>query len=207
MSDEGSREVPSAVPDAADVLLHVCCAPCATYPVPTLRAAGYRLLGLWYNPNIHPWSEHEARRRSLIDYARRVELPVVWHQGFDMVPFLRIVAGAVDRPDRCRVCYEMRMRATAAEAARRGIPAFTTTLLVSPFQDRALIYAVGQAAADAEGVTFLAEDFRKGWGERSRLTREYGLYRQQYCGCIYSEFERYAKRDIAEAAIVTYEDV
>ena len=191
----------------ADVLLHICCARCATYPLPALRGAGREVLGFWHNPNIHPWSEHEARRRSLVDYGRRVGLPVVWHAGFDMIGFLRLVAGREDRPDRCAVCYSLRLRAAAAEAACRSIPTFTTTLLVSPYQDRDLVLAAGREAAESASVQFLAEDFRPGWAERSRLTREYGLYRQQYCGCIFSEFERYAKRNVGAATSISYEDV
>lgn len=194
----------SATPD---ILLHICCAPCATYPVVKLREAGHQVLGFWHNPNIHPWSEHEARRRSLIDYGRLVDLPLVYHPGYDMAVFLRQVAGREQRPDRCAICYSLRLAAAASEAARRGIPLFTTTLLVSPHQDRDRAIAAGRAAGERFGVEFLAEDFRSGWNERSRLTRQYGLYRQQYCGCVFSEFERYAKRGIEAADALTYEDL
>jgi len=207
VSDATAEREGDAQAAEPDLLLHVCCAPCATYPVVQLRQAGHRPLGFWYNPNIHPWSEHEARRRSLIDYGHLVDLPLVFRAGYDLPGFLRQVAGREQRPERCATCYALRMTTAATEAARRGIPTFTTTLLVSPYQDRERLVAAGRAAAEAAGVQFFAEDFRPGWSERSRLTREYHLYRQQYCGCVFSEFERYTKRGVETAATLTYEDL
>ena len=154
------------------VLLHICCAPCATYPVKVLRERGLSLTGYWYNPNIHPWAEHEARRASLEAYARRVELPVVWEEGYDVLAFLRAVTGRERHGERCAVCYRMRMDRAAARAHGLGLPRFTTTLLVSPYQDQALLRTAGEEAAAHHGVEFLFEDFTRGWAERGRLTRE-----------------------------------
>jgi len=92
---------------------------------------------------------------------------------------------------RCAICYEMRLTQTARAAKAGGFPAFTTTLLISPYQDQELIRQLGERIAAAEGITFYFENFRRGWSERGRMATEYGLYRQQYCGCIYSEWERY----------------
>jgi len=177
----------SQVAGVPPLLLHICCAPCATYPVQTLRQRGFSLTGYWHN-------------------VERVSLPVVWEPGYDLLGFLGAVAGREGRPERCEQCYRLRLERTAACAARHAFERFSTTLLVSPYQDQALIRAAGEEAANRHGVEFYFEDFRRGWAERGRLTREYGLYRQQYCGCLYSEFERYAGRAIAEAATLSHED-
>ena len=178
------------------ILLHVCCGPCGTYPVNRLREEGFEVTGFWYNPNVHPWMEHERRRESLARYAEEVGLPVIWHPTYEMPRFLRNVAGQERFRERCRWCYRMRLMKTARVAVERGFDAFTTTLLISPYQDQDLIRTIGEAAAEQYEVPFYFENFRRGWSERGRLTREHDLYRQQYCGCIYSEWERYNKKDI-----------
>ena len=178
------------------ILLHICCAPCATYPVQRLREEGFEVAGFWYNPNIHPWTEHERRRESLVAYAQAVGLPMIWHERYEMPLFLRAVAGHEKFGERCRICYRMRLERAAQVAAEGGFDAFTTTLLISPYQDQALIREIGEEAAAQRGVEFYFENFRRGWSERGRLTKEYDLYRQQYCGCIYSEWERYNKAHI-----------
>ncbi|MGI6208453.1 MAG: epoxyqueuosine reductase QueH [Anaerolineae bacterium] len=189
------------------ILLHICCAPCATYPVEHLREAGLDVRGFWYNPNIHPWQEHEARRASLVSYAARVGLPVEWQPGYDAVAFLRAVAGRETARDRCRVCYALRLGAAAARTQALGLPRFTTTLLISPYQDQDLIRAAGQEAAAAHGVEFYFENFRRGWSVRGQRVREYNLYRQQYCGCLFSEFERYTRVPIAQAGEMPLADL
>ena len=173
------------------ILVHTCCAPCSTYTVSRLRGSGFQVAGFWFNPNIHPWQEHERRRQSLEAYTRRIEMPMLWGQRYDMVAFLRRVNGQEQFRRRCAICYEMRLTETARQARAGGFDAFTTTLLISPYQDLALIRQIGEALGQAEGVRFYFEDFRRGWSERGRMTREFDLYRQQYCGCIYSEWERY----------------
>lgn len=108
-----------------------------------------------------------------------------------MPRYLRLVANSPAKPERCRICYRLRLGKTAAMARERGFKAFSTTLLISPYQDHDLLKQVGEEMGAEHGVNFYYEDLRKGWSERGRLTRQYGLYRQQYCGCIYSEWERY----------------
>jgi hypothetical protein len=186
----GERRLPG---DGRRVLLHMCCGPCSTYPVSWLRENGFELAGLWYNPNIHPWREHELRRVSAARYAELVALDVRWDQPYDMPLFLRLVVGHERFRERCRICYRLRLERTARLAAQDGFDAFTTTLLVSVHQDQAAIREIGEAMGDKFGVAFLFENFRRGWSERGRLARGYGLYLQQYCGCIYSEWERYSK--------------
>ncbi len=171
------------------ILLHICCAPCATYTVNRLREQGFAVTGYWYNPNIHPFSEHERRRDTLAQYAPQVSLPMIWEPGYEMVEFLRSVVGRERFRNRCRVCYRMRLERTARTAAREGFDAFTTTLLISPYQDQKGIREIGDLLAAQYGVPFYFENMRRGWRKHYELTREYGLYSQRYCGCIYSEWE------------------
>jgi predicted adenine nucleotide alpha hydrolase (AANH) superfamily ATPase len=173
------------------ILLHVCCGPCSTYTIERLREEGFSVTGFWYNPNIHLWQEHQQRRESLSRYAEAVGLPMIWHERYEMPLFLRAVVGHERFRQRCAICYRMRLEKTVQVAARQGFDAFTTTLLISPHQDQELIRQVGQEVAAQHGLEFYFENFRRGWSERGRLTREHELYRQQYCGCIYSEWERY----------------
>ena len=175
--------------EGRSILLHVCCAPCATYSVQRLRELAFAVTGYWYNPNVHPYSEHERRRETLVRYADEVDLPVIWEPGYEMVEFLRAVVGQEAFRQRCRLCYRMRLERTAQTAAREGLDAFTTTLLISPYQDQAAIQEVGQEMADLYGVSFYYENFRRGWAEHGQMVRAHELYSQHYCGCIYSEWE------------------
>lgn len=183
---------------AARLLLHVCCAPCSTYPVNWLRGQGYEVTGLWYNPNIHPWQEHELRRASMAHYAEVIGLDMIWADEYEMPHFFRLVVGHERFRERCQICYRLRLERAAQVAAEDNFNAFTTTLLISPYQDQAAIRSIGEEIGRSVGVPFLFENFRRGWAERGRLTKEYGLYRQQYCGCLYSEWERHAGRQNGE---------
>lgn len=171
------------------VLLHICCAPCATFTVQHLAEQGAQVTGFWYNPNIHPYAEHELRRETLARYAAETGLDVVWEPGYDMPAFFRLVAGHEQQGERCALCYRQRLERTAQTAARLGMDAFTTTLLISPYQDLDAIGRIGRELASAYGVSFYWENLRRGFAEHNRLAREHGLYRQRYCGCLYSEWE------------------
>ncbi len=193
-------ERPEPVPPGRGkrILLHVCCAPCATYTINRLRELEFEVTGFWYNPNIHPYTEHQRRLEALREYAAHIGLPLIEEPGYEMVCFLRRVAGKERFRQRCRICYEMRLRRTAQRARERGFDAFTTTLLISPHQDQEAIREIGERLAQETGVEFFFENFRRGWAERSRLSKEHNLYRQQYCGCIYSEWERFAPEQVDE---------
>ncbi len=172
------------------LLLHTCCAPCATYTVSRLREEGFLVEALWYNPNIAPATEHERRRASLERFAEWVDLPVLWTPGYPAPDYACAVVHCPEKPARCEACYRLRLGRTAQIARAQGYDAFTTTLLISPHQDQDLIRGVGEEMGQEHGVAFYFENFRRGWGERGRLAREYGLYRQQYCGCEFSIRER-----------------
>ena len=184
------RPAPKTHPlDEKKVLLHVCCAPCATFTAQYLREQGADVTGFWYNPNIHPYSEHERRRETLREYAEQIALPVIWEPGYDMPAFLQAVCGHEQQDERCLICYRMRLARAARVAAERGFDAFTTTLLISPYQDLDAIERIGHELAEAHGIIFYFENLRRGFAEHHQMAREHDLYRQHYCGCIYSEWE------------------
>jgi predicted adenine nucleotide alpha hydrolase (AANH) superfamily ATPase len=181
------------------LLLHTCCAPCSTYSVVHFRGRGWDVTGFWYNPNIHPYLEHQKRRLSMESYSARVLLPMVWSEEYEMPRFLREVAERAAKLERCAVCYQMRLERPAVMARQLGCDAFSTTLLISPYQDHAVLRQVGDEVGASHGLPFHYEDLRGGWSQRCRLAKEYGLYRQRYCGCIYSEWERFRVAALATA--------
>ena len=173
------------------ILLHISCAPCANRPIDILRADGLEVTGFWYNPNIHPFTEYRARRNCLRDYAQRIELPLIERNDYGLRPFVRAVAE--DIAGRCVKCYEMRLYETARQAAEGGFDSFTSSLFISPYQNHELMGEVAQRAAAEYGVTFLYRDFRPWFREGQAFAREQGFYMQKYCGCVFSEEERYLK--------------
>ncbi len=174
-----------------NVLLHICCAPCANQCIDVLRGDGYGLTGFWYNPNIHPFTEYRARRNCLREYAASVELPLLERDEYALRPFVRTVAE--DIAHRCVKCYEMRLYAAAGRAAADGFDAFTSSLFISPYQNHELLREVAERAASEYGVQFLYRDFRPYFRAGQERARELGMYIQKYCGCVFSEEERYRK--------------
>jgi predicted adenine nucleotide alpha hydrolase (AANH) superfamily ATPase len=171
------------------ILLHICCGPCATFPVESLLEAGHEVTGFFYNPNIHPYSEFTKRLLAVRQYAEQTGLKMMYHDGYDLRDFLREVVFREDK--RCRFCYHMRLLRTAAVAKKGLFDAFTSTLFVSPHQDHELIKTVAEQVAGEAGVPLHYEDFRQGYRQGYELSRKHDLYRQSYCGCIFSEYERY----------------
>jgi len=172
-----------------NLLLHICCANCAIYPVKVLREQNHRLTGFFFNHNIHPYQEFRRRLETVRDYAGRVELEVLVREDYLLEEFLAQVAQAPLL--RCDYCYHSRLEETARQAAEKGFEAFTTSLLYSRYQQHDTIRTHGEALAVKYGVKFFYQDFRPGWREGIETSKAMGLYRQQYCGCIYSEMERY----------------
>ena len=175
-----------------NALLHICCAPCANQCVEVLRADGYQVTGLWYNPNIHPFTEYRARRNCLREYAASVELPVIERNDYGLRPFVRAVAQ--DIAGRCVKCYEMRLLEAARQAKEGGFDSFTSSLFISPYQNHELMREVAERAAEQYGVEFLYRDFRPYFRAGQERARELGFYMQKYCGCVFSEEERYLKQ-------------
>jgi len=174
------------------ILLHVCCGNCAIFPVKVLREQNHEVTGFFFNHNIHPYQEFKRRLDTTIEYADRVELPLMVRNEYQLEAFLGEVAADPSR--RCSYCYRSRLTETAKEAAKSGFEAFTSTLLYSRYQQHDEIVAFGRQLAEDFQLVFHYEDYRAGWQEGIRISKEMGLYRQQYCGCIYSEKERYAPR-------------
>jgi predicted adenine nucleotide alpha hydrolase (AANH) superfamily ATPase len=156
--------------------------------VPALRAHVSQLTGFFFNPNVQPDDEHARRLDALERFAPALGLDLVVAAGTGPAFLPTAAAGRGD--DRCRDCYELRLRATAREARRSGFDAFSTTLLYSIHQKHELVRTVAAEVALAEGVPFLYRDLRAGWVEGGRSYRESGLYRQRYCGCLASKLER-----------------
>lgn len=173
-------------------LLHICCAPCSIVCIDTLRADGLEPVGLWYNPNIHPYTEYRQRKNTLVDYAKTIGLELALEGEYGLRPFVRAVADNID--GRCVHCYRSRLDFTAQYAAQHGFHSFTTTLLVSPYQNRELLLEVGRQAGETHGVTFLPYDFRPRFREGQDKARQLELYMQKYCGCVFSEEDRYLAR-------------
>lgn len=176
-----------------NVLLHICCGPCALYPLAVLRGEGITVSGWFYNHNIHPYQEYARRRDAARTMAELEGVAFVVRDEYRLEEFLANVAAEPER--RCAYCYASRLDAAAAEARARGCDAFTSSLFYSRYQNHELMRQKAEEAAQRHGVAFLYRDFRSGWQEGIRRSKELGLYRQQYCGCIYSEKERYAPQE------------
>lgn len=174
------------------VLLHSCCAPCSVHCIDALRSEGIEPVSLWFNPNIHPYQEYRARRDTLESYTASVGVELRVIEDYGLRGFVRAVAQDID--GRCAHCYSIRLGTAAKYAAEQGFSAFSSTLLISPYQNHELLCAVGEAMAEKYGVTFLYRDFRPGFRAGQAKARELGLYMQKYCGCVFSEEERYAKQ-------------
>lgn len=154
-----------------------------------LREQGHELTGFWYNPNIHPYTEYVARRDALSAYADSVGLPMEWRDEYGLRKFITLLGGDLD--DRCGKCYRERLRETALEAKAKGYDAFASTLFVSPYQKHELLKAVAEDVAREVGVSFHYVDFRPDFWEGRKIARAFPLYMQKYCGCVFSEEERY----------------
>lgn len=174
------------------LLMHICCSNCSIYPLETFLCKGIDIKGIWYNPNIHPYLEYSSRLESLKKLHKIWNLDIEYIDDYSLDDFLRAVVNQGD--NRCSVCYSMRLDKTAETAKRMNFDSFTTSLLASPYQKFDIILKTGQEAAKKHGIRFYSEDFRKGWNISGELSRELGLYRQKYCGCIYSEMEKYLKK-------------
>ena len=171
------------------VLIHICCGPCSIYPVEAITTSGLEVMGFFYRHNIHPYSECLKRQENLETYARQIGLRLIIQEGYDLEGFIQNVV--YREKDRCTYCYHDRLRTTALLAKRGKFDYFTSTLLYSKFQNHDLIKSMGESIAISTGVPFWYEDFRSGWKEGIEKSKDHEMYRQQYCGCIYSEKERY----------------
>lgn len=172
------------------VLIHICCAPCFAYPHKHLRERGHEVVGFWYNPNVHPTLEYRARRDAVERYAELEGVKVLYGE-YDLPDYMAMAVAALQEGRRCEACYEYRLKAAFEHARQQGFDAVTTTLLVSHQQKHQTIRDTGERLSGEYGIPFLYEDFREGWDQGRAIATQYGLYRQKYCGCLFSEWERY----------------
>ena len=171
------------------LLLHTCCAPCSIYPVQILRQMDIDVMGFFYRHNIHPFQECLKRENTLKEYAQTIDLKVIYQQDYKIEAFIQSVA--FREADRCRICYHDRLLQTALVAKKGNFEAFSTTLLYSKFQNHEVIRELGQQVVQEVGVPFYYVDFRQGWASGMAKSKKMGLYKQQYCGCIFSERDRF----------------
>ena len=173
------------------LLMHTCCAPCSIMCIETLRQEGIEPVLYWYNPNIHPMKEYKMRKNTLVEYAKMINAKLIVENEYGLRKFIEGIFP--DFNNRCGFCYKIRFEQTAKFAAENGFEAFTSTLFVSPYQNHDLLIKTAKEAAEKYGVQFLYRDFRPYFKEGQDKARELELYMQKYCGCVFSEEDRYSK--------------
>lgn len=184
------------------LLLHTCCAPCSVYCIQSLRSENIEPTVYWFNPNIHPYMEYKARRDTLKQYINTIGVKGIFNENYGLVEFCKNVIN--DLENRCaKYCYKIRLEQTAKYAKENGYTHFSTTLLISPYQNHDTIKKIGEEIAQKYGLTFLYRDFRPGFREGQNEARELGLYMQKYCGCVFSEESRYNCHNSAKPDIPT----
>ena len=166
-------------------------------PAMRLQAAGYRLVGLFRNPNIHPLAEYLRRRESAVECARRLGMELIIDDDWDLAAWLEERLPLARDPGRCRECVGSRLKSTFETAKKMGFPYFSSSLLYSRYQPHDYLAALGRELSSASDSLFVYGDFRKDWQEGVDVSKDWGLYRQPYCGCVFSESERYAKKFLA----------
>lgn len=189
------------------LLLHVCCGPCSLMPIIHLRDEGFAVTAYFFNPNIHPQDEYLLRREAMRQAAVQLDVPVIWEPEAEenalhaVDPAAWVEALQADRAEgaRCRHCYRARLEPTARVARERGFDAFTSSLLYSRYQRHEAIVEAAETAAVHAGAAFLYRDFRPWWQDGIRLSKEMGLYRQKWCGCMLSKDEAERQRAEREA--------
>lgn len=171
------------------MFLHVCCAPCATHVIETLKR-DFCVTVYFYNPNIHPKEEYRHRMQEMKEYAEKLGLPFL-EGHYEMDEWFRQVEGLEkfgERNERCFVCYKVRLEKAAIVAKENMMDFFTTTLSISPHKDARGINQIGRELGEKYGISFLEADFKKkdGFKLSIKMSKELGLYRQNYCGCLFS---------------------
>ena len=176
------------------LLLHTCCAPCSVYCIDSLRKEDIEPTVYWFNPNIHPYLEYKARRDTLKEYTKSINVEAIFEENYGLKEFCKNVIENLD--DRCSsYCYKIRLEQNAKYAKENGFDAFTTTLLISPYQNHEELIRIGNEMAEKYKIEFLYRDFRPGFREGQSKARELGLYMQKYCGCVFSEEDRYLRHN------------
>lgn len=172
------------------LLLHQCCGPCSIYPISSLqKMEGVEITAYFYNPNIHPMQEFYRRMESAAIVNNRFGIDYIIDDQYGLIEFTR--SNALHETRRCKHCYSVRIQQVAAKAKELNFNAFSSTLLYSKMQDHELIKAICEKESEKTGINFYYEDFREGWQEGIDISKTLEIYRQNYCGCIYSEEDRF----------------
>ena len=178
------------------LLLHACCAPCLMAPYKHL-SEDFEVTVFRYNPNIQPYREYLRRLRSIRDYAKERKIPLIEDLSYPVEDWL-LKASLLSKKSnvlRCRFCYADRIYKTAMVAKMRGFDMFSTTLLLAPYQKHEIVREIGEKISRRVGIEFHYEDMRIWFEESEEMARKSGVYRQGYCGCIFSEVDRYWKEN------------
>ena len=175
------------------LLMHTCCAPCSVYCIDELRAEGIEPTLYWYNPNIHPYTEYKLRKEALKEYSEKINVKLIIDDEYGLDTFCKNIINDLD--GRCiKYCYPVRLRKTFEYAKENGFDTVSTTLLYSIYQNHEYIKSICEKLSKEYGIDFLYRDFRLGfWEGHDKAIRE-GIYMQKYCGCIFSEEDRYLKK-------------
>ncbi len=172
----------------------MCCGPCSIYPLRNILGRDIEVHGFFYNPNIHPFEEFKRRIEAAKKLAGLMEIDAIFHEDYEPRPFFCGLPGIdkkrLPKEERCAHCYALRLDRTARTARDHGFDFFTSSLLYSKFQDHEGIISLGLDMEQKYRIPFYYEDFREGWKEGIQESRRMGLYRQKYCGCIFSRIER-----------------
>ena len=172
------------------LLMHTCCAPCSVYCIDKLREEGIEPTVYWYNPNIHPYTEYKARRECLKEYTKSINVQAIFEEEYGLDEFCKEAVKNLNA--RCvNYCYPVRLRKTFEYAKEHGYDTVTTTLLYSIYQKHDFIKKLMEQYSEEYGIDFLYRDFRVGFWEGHQKAHDLGLYMQKYCGCVFSEEDRF----------------
>lgn len=170
------------------ILLHQCCGPCSIYPIKILKEQ-FEITAYFYNPNIHPVLELYTRLENAIKVNKHYNITSKYSEEYGLKDFFQFKDA--ERKDRCTYCYTIRLKESAKYAKENGFKIYTSSLLYSKYQNHTQIKEIGERFAKEYKISFYYYDFREGWKEGINISKELNIYRQQYCGCIFSEEERY----------------
>jgi predicted adenine nucleotide alpha hydrolase (AANH) superfamily ATPase len=177
------------------IILHICCGPCSIYPISYFKERGIEFKGYFYNPNIHPYREFRQRIKALEEIQKIFDFEVIWDKEYGLRKFIKETFMLWDKPGkRCERCYIMRLTSTVKKALELKAEAFTTTMLYSIHQNHQLLKEIAEDLSYRYKITFFYEDFRIGYQKGKEIAKNLNIYIQGYCGCIFSEEERYSKK-------------
>lgn len=175
------------------LLLHTCCAPCVLKCTEILQENNIDFVLYWFNPNIHPWTEYNSRKTNLIKFAKEQNIDYIVNDNYGLREFILKISPDFEFKKRCVECYKIRLENTVLYAKEYNYEYFSTSLLISPYQDHEFIKKTCEDLSQKYNIKFFYYDFRPYFREGQQIAREKNIYMQKYCGCIFSEEERYNK--------------